>query len=72
MLASRGKSRKSSSGWWSSFISRHPEIVLRTPATVSLAQASAYDRCALDNYFDELESTLAENDLLDSPCDMDK
>ena len=67
-LASRGNSRKVSSGWWSSFISRHPEIVLRTPATLSLARASASDRCVLDNYFDELESTLTENDLLDSPC----
>ena len=57
-LASRGNSRKVSSGWWSSFISRHPEIVLRTPATLSLARASASDRCVLANYFDELESTL--------------
>ena len=39
--------------------------MLCTPATLSLARASASDRCVLDDYFDELESTLTEND---SPC----
>lgn len=67
VLDARGSNKKVSSGWWSSFISRHPEMTLRTPATLSIARASASDCCALDNYFDELESTLTENDLLNSP-----
>lgn len=68
VLIARGSSKNVSSGWWNSFVSRHPEITLRVPATLSIARASASDRCALDNYFDELESTLTENDLLNSPC----
>ena len=31
-------------------------------------KASASHRDILDNYFDELESTLEANDLLDKPC----
>ena len=41
---------------------------MRTPATLSLARASASDRDIIDNYFDELESTLEANELLDKPC----
>ena len=68
VLASRGIMRSVSAGWWSSFISRHPKVALRTPATLSLARAAASDRDILDNYFDELECTLEENGLLDKPC----
>ena len=42
--------------------------MLRTPATLSLSHAGASDRCVLDSYYDELESTLVENDLNDNPC----
>ena len=63
VLASRGKSRKISSGWWSSFISRHPEIVLRTPAPL---HEQVHLTAVL--WITRIESTLAENDLLDSPC----
>ena len=49
-------------------VSRHPKLALRTPATLSLARATATDQGSLDNYFDELESTLEENQLLDKPC----
>ena len=68
VLASRGIARTVTSGWWASFILRHPKVALRTPATLSLARAGASDRGILDNYFDELESTLEENCLLDQPC----
>ena len=57
-----------SPGWWASFIARYPKLALRTPATLSLARASASDRGIFDNYFDELESTLEVNNLLDKPC----
>ena len=67
-LASRGIVKSVSSGWWSSFISRHPKVALRTPATLSLARAAASDRDILNNYFDELECTLEENGLLGKPC----
>lgn len=68
VLTSRGNARIVSTGWWASFISRHPSVALRTPATLSLARAAASDRVTLDNYFDELEHTLEENGLVDQPC----
>ena len=68
VLSSRGNTRTVTTGWWASFIGRHPRLALRTPATLSLARASASDRGILDNYFDELESTLGVNDLMDQPC----
>ena len=68
MLAARGIARTITSGWWASFMARHPKLALCTPATLSLARANASDRGILDNYFDELESTLEMNELLDQPC----
>ena len=68
VLASRGNAKTVSAGWWASFISRHPRVALRTPATLSLARPAASDHDILDNYFDELEYTLEENGLLDKPC----
>lgn len=68
VLSSRGITKSVSSGWWASFVARHPKLVLRTPATLSLARANASDPVVLDNYFDELNRTLNENDLADKPC----
>ena len=41
---------------------------MRTPATLSLARASASDRYVIDRYFEELESAFEENGLVDKPC----
>ena len=68
VLHSRGNMKRVTSGWWTSFTKRHPEVVLRTPATVSSARANASNRLSIHNYFDELESTLDANDLRDKPC----
>ena len=68
ILFSHGNTRTVTPGWWTSLTRRHPNITLRTPATLSLARASAFDRDILDNYFDELESTLEANEFLDKPC----
>lgn len=38
-------------GWWNKFYTRHPELVLRTPATLSLSRASASTKECIDNYF---------------------
>ena len=43
-------------GWWNKFCKRHPELVLRTSATLSLSRASASTKECIDNYFDVLES----------------
>ena len=58
VLSSRGVTKSVSSGWWAAFVGRHPELALRTPATLSLARASASDRYVIDRYFEELESHL--------------
>ena len=68
VLSSRGVTKSVSSGWWAAFVGRHPELALRTPATLSLARATASDRNVLDCYFEELESTFEENGLVDKPC----
>ena len=53
ILSSRGNTRTVTPGWWNSFTRRHPNLALRTPATLSLARASESDRDIIDNYFDE-------------------
>ena len=45
VLASRGIIRSVSAGWWSSFISRHPKVALRTPATLSLSPGQLQKNC---------------------------
>ena len=54
-------------GWWNKFCKRHPELVLRTPATLSLSRASASTKECIDNYFDVLEQVLDDYDLRDQP-----
>ena len=48
-------------------LQRHPELVLRTPATLSSCRASASTKECIDNYFDVLEKVLNDNDLQDQP-----
>ena len=54
-------------GWWNKFCKRHPELVLRTSAILSLSRASASTKECIDNYFDVLEKVLNDNDLRDQP-----
>jgi len=54
-------------GWWTKFCKHHPELVLRTPATLSLSRASASTKECIDNYFDVLEQVLDDYDLRDQP-----
>ena len=68
ILSSRGILKTVSPGWWPGFVRRHPNVVLQTPATLSFARARASDRESLNRYFDELESTLDVNGLVDKPC----
>ena len=42
-------------GWWFGCCRCHPEIRLRTPATLSVARARAKSQVLIDNFFDVLE-----------------
>ena len=67
ILLSRGIDKRVSSGWWESFITRNPQLVMRTPAALSNVRSMASDRDSLDKYFDILEDTMEENCLTDQP-----
>ena len=56
-----------SNGWWESFCKRHPMITLRTGAPLSKARAMASDPSCINEYFDILEETLCDNNLIDKP-----
>lgn len=65
---SRGINHQISNGWWEKFCARNPSITLRAPVPLSKARAIATDSEIVDNYFDLLQKTITEHDLLDKPC----
>ena len=68
MLAQKGIERAVTKGWWTKFMGRHQDVLsLRTPATLSLARASASSKKSIDNYFDMLEQILNETGLCGYP-----
>jgi len=67
VLDSKELGRSLTSGWWESFIHRHPNLSLRTAAPMSLVRAQASDPEMVSRYFDLLEQTLVENDLKGKP-----
>ena len=52
------------------FCQRHPEVTLRTPAPLSFSRAIASDRESINSYFDLLEETLLENNILNKPSNI--
>ena len=69
VLHDKGKKDvKVSSGWWSSFHQRHPQLTLRTAEPVSLARASGTRPEILERYFNLLEKTLDELEIHSKPC----
>ncbi len=57
-------------GWWESFKRRNPDIVLRKPEPVSKYRADCCTPEVLERYFEELESTLVENEIIDKPAQL--
>ena len=55
LLHSRGIERDVSSEWWESFLRRHPNVTLRTPASLSKVRAIATNPVVINQYFDILE-----------------
>ena len=68
ILLARGEHKKVTNGWWQSFLKRHPQLTLRTPAALSYSRVQAADEDSLNAYFDILEEALEENDLISQPC----
>ena len=65
----KGKSNiRVSSGWWESFKRRHPKVTLRSAEPLAYCRAVANNPVVINRYYDYLEETLCENDLLDKPC----
>ena len=64
---SKGHQHLITDGWWNCFIKRHPDITLRAPVPLSQARARATDEEVINNYFDLLEATIQEYDLLGKP-----
>ena len=54
-------------GWWGSFNKRHPQLTLRTATPLAYVRSVAQDPEIFETYFDLLEETLLQNDLLTSP-----
>jgi hypothetical protein len=55
-------------GWWYSFKKRHPHITLRQAEPLAYARAAATNPEIIAKYFDLLEETLKDNDLLTKPA----
>ena len=67
IIESKGMQYTITNGWWESFCKRHPDLTLRAPVALSQARAIATDREVMDNYFDLLEKTMIEYDLVGKP-----
>lgn len=54
-------------GWWDRFRQRHAHITLRAGESLSYRRAVSINRETIDSYFDQLESILKSNRLVDHP-----
>ena len=65
ILNDRGVQKTVTHGWWESFCHRHPNISLRTTASLSLSRAKA-SNISVVKYSDLFQSTVDEYDLHDN------
>ena len=57
-----------SQGWWEKFRRRHPQLALRSAEGLACSQAISLTREMVDKYFDLLEDTLNQNNLVTKPA----
>ena len=57
-------------GWWERFRQRHPSLTLRSAVPLSYIRAMAQDQESINHYYNLLEDTLTQNDLLDNPTQL--
>ena len=67
MADTKGIKCELSTGWWSRFKKRHPELTARRAESLSKARMAASSRKMLDTYYDKLQETLTENELMHKP-----
>ncbi len=67
-LKAKGRDVVVSSEWFESFKRRHPKITLCTAEPLAYARAVANNVEVIDRYFDILEETLLEKNIMDKPC----
>ena len=63
----KGYTVRVSHGWRDSFRWRHPNLTLRTASPLSYARVMGSDPTVISKYYDLLERTLSDNNLLDKP-----
>lgn len=69
VVASKGKNIGIvTDGWWASFKKRHEELTLRSSESLAYVRAISTSAKVIEQYYDELETTLLENDQMDKPC----
>ena len=68
MVEAKGFHQQLSLGWWDRFRHRHQEkLAIKTGKSLSRARLAATDMNVMDRYYDLLETTLLENDLMNKP-----
>ena len=67
MYRIRGIDKQVTNGWWESFCKRHPNLTLRAAASLSRARVVASDPSSLTRYFEILQDTLEEYDIIGKP-----
>ena len=67
IVDNKGMSVVVTRGWWDRFRQRHPHLTLRTTVPLSYVRVIAQDEEVIASYFDLLENTLVQNNILDSP-----
>ena len=68
VVEKKGKNVKITNGWWESFSRRHKEVTLHKVEPITYARLVANNEEIINKYFDYLEETIEENDLVDKPC----
>jgi hypothetical protein len=69
VMIEKGRNVLVTTGWWNSFRKRYPNLTLRNPEQLAHARATCTSD-VLHRYFDLLEQTINDNDLMDKPCQL--
>ena len=56
-----------SHGWWDRFRQRHEHLVLRAGEGIAFKRLAAINKGTIDHYYNLLEETMKDNNLLNAP-----